>query len=61
MFQHIIFQFSCEVKDNPPPNSPNLMVSDFYLVMKRLDGEQFVTDTYVKQTSWLKTLYNDFF
>ena len=52
-----------EVTDNPPPNSPILMTSNFRLFMKLLPGEKFATDTDVKQavTYWLKTLYDDFF
>ena len=52
-----------EVTDNPPPNSPSLMTSNRHLLMKHLPGEQFATDTDVKQavTYWLQTLYDDFF
>jgi hypothetical protein len=52
-----------EVTDNPPPNSPILMTSNFHLHMKHLTGEQFATDADVKQavTYWLETLYNFFY
>jgi len=39
------------------------MTGNFYLLMEHLPGEQFATDTDVKQavTYWLQTLYDDFF
>jgi hypothetical protein len=44
----LLQHYGWEVTDNPQPNSPILMTSNFHLHLKHLHGEQFATDTEVK-------------